>query len=212
MREQSFNCLLDAIRPEITTMYHIYGSGSITAEIYLHCTLCFLAGGSFHDICVKAKISQPSFYQIVWRTIDAINGCPQLVSCRILKANLRNCQSMGAKLACSERMCWCNWRDAPEDPNPKQKGHQKCKVVLFWSLQHNRSELSSHVRPSLLLHIFLSCCARQCQRRPSIQDGKPKRLDWKPSKQDLCVCWQCLHLLRASSYSILWDRTNRQCA
>jgi hypothetical protein len=33
----------------------------------------FLSGGSYHDICATVSISKPSFYHLVWHTIDCIN-------------------------------------------------------------------------------------------------------------------------------------------
>jgi hypothetical protein len=41
----------------------------------LHCMIWFLSGGSFHDIRTVASISKPSFYRILWHTIDVINAC-----------------------------------------------------------------------------------------------------------------------------------------
>jgi hypothetical protein len=35
----------------------------------------FLSGGSFHDIWTVASIFKPSFYRILWHTIDVINEC-----------------------------------------------------------------------------------------------------------------------------------------
>jgi hypothetical protein len=47
--------------------------GAILPEICLFVCLRFLAGGSYLDIKFFTGISVPSFYQIVWKTIWAIN-------------------------------------------------------------------------------------------------------------------------------------------
>jgi hypothetical protein len=54
------------------------GRRPIVAEIILHCTLRYLAGGSVHDIRVCAGLSHSSFYRAVHRGLDAINDCPSL--------------------------------------------------------------------------------------------------------------------------------------
>jgi hypothetical protein len=43
-----------------------------------NCTLCYLAGGSNHDIHTNAGISNPTFYKYVHHGIDAINSSPGL--------------------------------------------------------------------------------------------------------------------------------------
>jgi hypothetical protein len=35
--------------------------------------ICYLAGGSYHDIHATVSISKSSFYRLVWHTIDCIN-------------------------------------------------------------------------------------------------------------------------------------------
>ena len=52
--------------------------GLITTEIALHCALRWLAGGSYLDIRITARISKSSFYLYAHRCIDAINNCPDL--------------------------------------------------------------------------------------------------------------------------------------
>jgi hypothetical protein len=54
------------------------GLEPISCELMLHCTICYLAGGSFHDVWATAVISKPSFYHIVWHTIYCINRCKAL--------------------------------------------------------------------------------------------------------------------------------------
>jgi hypothetical protein len=44
----------------------------------LHCTIHFLAGGSYCDIRRMASISKASFYHLVWHTIFTINHCAVL--------------------------------------------------------------------------------------------------------------------------------------
>ena len=44
----------------------------------MHCTLHYLAGGSYHDICVSAGLLTATFYRAVQHGIDAINSCPAL--------------------------------------------------------------------------------------------------------------------------------------
>jgi len=54
------------------------GRRPIVAEIILHCTLHYLAGGSVHDIRICAGLSHSSFNRAVHRGLDAINDCPRL--------------------------------------------------------------------------------------------------------------------------------------
>jgi hypothetical protein len=49
------------------------GMSSISCEIMMHCMICYLAGGSYHDIHATVSISKSSFYRLVWHTIDCIN-------------------------------------------------------------------------------------------------------------------------------------------
>jgi hypothetical protein len=50
----------------------------IYTEIILHCTLQFLAGGSYLDIMCNAVLSHTAFYSSIYKGIDAINRCPDL--------------------------------------------------------------------------------------------------------------------------------------
>ncbi len=54
------------------------GKQPIVPEIIMHCTLCYLAGGSIHDIRVCAGMSVSSFYRAVRCGIDAVNACLSL--------------------------------------------------------------------------------------------------------------------------------------
>ena len=48
------------------------GYGIITTEMMLHCVLRFLSGTPCHDIRDKIGMSEPSFYRVLYRCIDAI--------------------------------------------------------------------------------------------------------------------------------------------
>jgi len=73
----SFNKLLELLSPtlQLNERFGRLSSGEpITCEIMLHCTIRFLAGGSYHDIRQTASISKPSFYHVIWHTITTINN------------------------------------------------------------------------------------------------------------------------------------------
>ncbi len=79
----SFNILLELVRPHIKFNLKQSSNASkgrrlIIHEIILHCTLRYLAGGSYHDIHTTAGLSRASFYRCIYRGIDSINSCPQL--------------------------------------------------------------------------------------------------------------------------------------
>ena len=52
--------------------------GAILPELCVYVTLRYLAGGLYTDIFYLIGISQPSFYCKLWKTIKAINHCPEL--------------------------------------------------------------------------------------------------------------------------------------
>ena len=52
--------------------------GAIIPELCVYPTLQYLTGGSYTDIFYLIGISQPSFYHLLWKTIKAINNCPEL--------------------------------------------------------------------------------------------------------------------------------------
>ena len=52
--------------------------GLITTEIALHCALRWLAGGSYIDVRLTARISRASFYEYAHRCIQTINNCAQM--------------------------------------------------------------------------------------------------------------------------------------
>ena len=80
MTLESFNLLLSYIKQDIqpNSMMAALRGGAIIPELRLYCTLRYLAGGLYSDVAMHAGISQPSFYRIIWETIDAINQCKQL--------------------------------------------------------------------------------------------------------------------------------------
>jgi hypothetical protein len=81
MAIESFEKLLEMLRPELQLKdkYAVMsGMEPISCEIMLHCTIRYLAGGSFHDIHATVFISKPSFYRLVWHTIHSINRCEAL--------------------------------------------------------------------------------------------------------------------------------------
>ena len=51
--------------------------GAIIPELCVYATLQYLAGGSYTDIFYLVSILQASFYQLLWKTIKAINNCPR---------------------------------------------------------------------------------------------------------------------------------------
>jgi hypothetical protein len=82
LNRDGFNFLLEKIEPLIggtNEQQAKNSSGSvITPTIKLACTLRYLAGGSFHDICFGWGIAKSTFYSdgvggIIWPTIDAID-------------------------------------------------------------------------------------------------------------------------------------------
>jgi hypothetical protein len=84
MSYTSFWKLLSMLRPSLfvnssQSQCRTSGLEPIYAEIILHCTLRYLAGGSYLDIMCNAGISQTAFYSCVYRGIDAINGSPELM-------------------------------------------------------------------------------------------------------------------------------------
>jgi len=77
----AFNKLLDLLSPKLklnAKFARMAGSEPISTEIMLHCTIRYLARGSYHDIHATAFISRPSFFHLVWHTIDVINSCNTL--------------------------------------------------------------------------------------------------------------------------------------
>jgi hypothetical protein len=69
---------LCALLDPIILRFQRQGRKAIATEVVLHCTLRWLAGGSYLDIRISAGISIPSFYQCVHRCINAILFCESL--------------------------------------------------------------------------------------------------------------------------------------
>ena len=78
MNEATFDCLLRFMTPKLRSGLSTYGNSAILPEIYLHCALRFLAGGTYLDIRDKAEISTASFYRIFWQAACAILDAPEL--------------------------------------------------------------------------------------------------------------------------------------
>ena len=80
MHPESFNKLLDLIRPEleVNNVMAALRGGAIKPELRLYCAIRWLAGGSYTDICIGIGISQCSFYRVCWETIQAIINCEAL--------------------------------------------------------------------------------------------------------------------------------------
>jgi len=54
------------------------GGAYISPEICLYCTIRWLAGGSYSDIFLQCGISRPSFFRIIWMTLQNIIQCKEL--------------------------------------------------------------------------------------------------------------------------------------
>jgi len=80
MSKESFDQLLGHTRQDIIVnevMAEPRG-GIVIPGLCLFCTLRHLAGGSYLDICDITGVSKSSFYQVVWKTIEAIVKCKHL--------------------------------------------------------------------------------------------------------------------------------------
>jgi DDE superfamily endonuclease len=80
MEKDSFDKLLSYIYDELIVKEVMANNrgGPIIPELCLYCTLRFLAGGSYLDICDIAGISASSFYRVIWKTITALITCKEL--------------------------------------------------------------------------------------------------------------------------------------
>jgi hypothetical protein len=82
MSYYSFQKLLAMLQPSLmvnTWKSHVQTNTKlIYTEIILHCTLQFLAGGSYLDIMCNAVLSHTAFYSSIYKGIDLINRCPDL--------------------------------------------------------------------------------------------------------------------------------------
>jgi hypothetical protein len=66
------------VQPDIGMSLLSNGVNDISAELCLHCTLRWHGGGCPHDISMHARISLPSFYRVLGKTLEAINSVPEL--------------------------------------------------------------------------------------------------------------------------------------
>jgi hypothetical protein len=81
MSLEAFNKLLDLLSPKLKLngkFSRMAGSEPISTKIMLHCTVRYFAGGSYHDIHTVVFMSRPSFFHLVWHTIDVINSSDTL--------------------------------------------------------------------------------------------------------------------------------------
>jgi hypothetical protein len=80
MERTSFEKLLSYIYAELIVKEAMANNrgGPIIPELCLYCTLRYLAGGSYLDICDIAGISTASFYRVIWKTLSAITSCDEL--------------------------------------------------------------------------------------------------------------------------------------
>ncbi|EGZ12290.1 hypothetical protein PHYSODRAFT_317433 [Phytophthora sojae] len=77
-----FNRLVDMLRPSLSVdgvmSTRRTGVAPISEEVVLHCTLRYLAGGSYLDIRDVAQLSVASFYRCLNKGIFAILNCTEL--------------------------------------------------------------------------------------------------------------------------------------
>jgi DDE superfamily endonuclease len=83
MSKATFHRLLNLIRPKLVvdekqSRNSTSGGNVIRPEHCLHCLLRYLAGGSYLDACDICKISESSYIRVIWKTLNAINTCPEL--------------------------------------------------------------------------------------------------------------------------------------
>lgn len=80
MPKESFDKLLGYIYVDLVVneLMAKNRGGPIIPELCLYCTLRYLAGGSYLDICDIAGISTSSFYRVLWKTISALRRAPEL--------------------------------------------------------------------------------------------------------------------------------------
>ncbi|EGZ05313.1 hypothetical protein PHYSODRAFT_403174, partial [Phytophthora sojae] len=82
MDEAHFNRLLSMLRPSLSVdgvmSTRRTGVTPISEEVVLHCTLHYLAGGSYLDIRDVAQVSVPSFYRCLNKGILAVLNCVEL--------------------------------------------------------------------------------------------------------------------------------------
>jgi hypothetical protein len=81
MSFEAFNKLVNLLEPnlKLNERFARLSSGEpVSCKAMLHCTICYLAGGSYHDIWETAKVSRASYYRVIWHTNNVINSCNEL--------------------------------------------------------------------------------------------------------------------------------------
>ena len=84
MNPGSFAKLVDLLRPSLQVdhkMSMVSSGGTsmpIIPEVYVHCFIRYISGGSHLDIRLIAQISKPSFYTCLHTCVRAINKCPEV--------------------------------------------------------------------------------------------------------------------------------------
>jgi hypothetical protein len=81
MPQEDFELLLEYLREPLECNHEQSirrGASPILPETKLYSTIRWLGGGSYSDIHLFVGISTPSFFRVVWETIDAINNCDKL--------------------------------------------------------------------------------------------------------------------------------------
>ena len=76
----SFEELVGLLQESLTVkqdMASLWGGANIP-QLCVYVTLWYLAGRSYMDIFYLISILQASFYCLLWKTIKAINNCPEL--------------------------------------------------------------------------------------------------------------------------------------
>ena len=77
---RSFKMLVGLLKESLMVeqeMASLWGS-AIIPELCVYVTLQYLAGGLYMDIFYLVSILQALFYCLLWKTIKAINNCPEL--------------------------------------------------------------------------------------------------------------------------------------
>jgi len=83
MHYESFCKLVQLLSPALTvdvqqSKCRSHGADHIYVELILHCLLRYMAGGSFHDICVSAGLARSTFFSCLHHGIKAVNSCKEL--------------------------------------------------------------------------------------------------------------------------------------
>lgn len=81
MPAESFSKLVSFVSDKLAVNHEMAAlrGGAIAAEVCVYSCLRYLAGGSYSDIRFFTGVSTASLYRIIWKCIDAINACPELI-------------------------------------------------------------------------------------------------------------------------------------